>query len=124
MGTLNLPTVTAAHGLKRAVTALAIDALGGKSPTASGQRRSQAIAYETDEIVDYFVTSGGAECEEPTFVRVAAGDRSSFTLVEGSVWDVEPRSREAVAGWLATDGCGGRLVNLRTGEMARVTRLR
>ena len=115
------------QGLKRAVTALAIDALGGRSLTASGQRRSQAIADESDEIVAYLVRGGSAECEEPTFVRSVAADSSYFTLVDGSVWDVAPVQRGPVAGWFASDGvmaCGGRLVNLRTGEMARARRLR
>lgn len=114
-------------GLKRAVLALAIDALGGRSPNASGQRRSQAIAEESAEIVDFMIHGGSAECEEPTFVRGVAADSSYFTLVDGSVWNVEARLRGAVATWLSGDGvmaCGGRLVNLRTGQMARATRLR
>ena len=116
-----------AQGLKRAVTALAIDALGGRSLTASGQRRSQAIADESDEIAAYLVKGGSAACDEPTFVRGVAADSSYFTLGDGSVWDVDARLRGPVAGWLASDAvmaCGGRLVNLRTGEMARATRLR
>jgi hypothetical protein len=117
-----------AQGMKRAVTALAIDALGGgRSLSASGQRRSQAIAGESDEIVAYLMRGGSAECDEPTFVRSVAADSAYFTLVDGSVWDVELRLRGPVAGWLASDAvmaCGGRLVNLRTGEMARATRLR
>jgi hypothetical protein len=114
-------------GLKRAVMALAIDALGGRSLTASGQRRSRVIADESDEIVAYLVRGGSAECEEPTFVRGVAADSSYFTLLDGTVWEVEIRLRGPVAGWLASDGvmaCGGRLVNLRTGEMARAARLR
>lgn len=116
-----------AQGLKRAVVALAIDALGGHSLTASRQRRSQAIADESDEIVAYLVRGGSMECDEPTFVRGVAADSSYFMLGDGSVWDVAPVRRGPVAGWLASDGvmvCGGRLVNLRTGELARATRLR
>ena len=118
---------TSAQGMKRAVTALAIDALGGKSPSASGQRRSQAIADESDEIVDWLLHGGATACDEPTFVRGVAADSSYFTLLDGSVWNVETPRRGAVAGWLAGDAvmaCGGRLVNVRTGEMARATRLR
>ena len=114
-------------GLKRAITALAIDAIGGRSPSASGLRRSQTISESVDEILDYLVNGGSAECGEPTSVRGAAPDGSYFTLVDGTVWDVEIRRRGAVAAWLASDGvmaCSGRLVNLRTGEMARATRLR
>ena len=114
-------------GMKHAVTALAIDALGGRAPSASGQRRSQAIADESAEIVEYLLRGGAAECDEPTFVRGVAPDSSYFTLVDGTVWDVEASRRGAVAAWLMGDGvmaCGGRLVNLRTGEMARITRLR
>src|SRR5262249_52026126 len=113
------------QGVKRAVTALAIDALG-RGTSASGQRRSQAIADESAEIVDYLI-KGGAEGDEPTFVRGVAPDRSCFTLVDGGVWNVEIEGRGAGAAWLAGDGvmaCGGRLMNLRTGEMARAARLR
>jgi hypothetical protein len=115
------------QGVKRAVTALAIDALGGRAASGTGQRRSQAIADESAEIVDYLVKGGAAECDEPTYVRGVAADSSYFTLLDGTVWDVEALRRGAVAGWLAGDGvlaCGGRLVNLRTGEMARAVRLR
>ena len=115
------------QGTKRAVTALAIDALGGRSSSATGQRRSQAIADESEKIVDYLLKGGAAECDEPTFVRGVAPDSSYFTMVDGTVWDVELLRRGAVAAWLGGDGvmaCGGRLVNLRTGEMVRITRLR
>lgn len=115
------------QGLRRAVTALAIDALGGRTPSGTGLRHSQAIAAEADEIVDFLVNGGSAECTQPTFVRAVAADSSSFTLVDGTVWDVAPGQRAAVAGWFASDGvmvCSGRLVNLRTGEMARAARLR
>jgi hypothetical protein len=114
------------QGVKRAVTALAIDALG-RGTSASRQRRSQAIADESAEIVDYLFKGGSAECDEPTFVRGVAPDSSYFTLVDGTVWNVEVDLRGVVAGWLAGDGvmaCGGRLLNLRTGAMARATRLR
>lgn len=115
------------QGTRRAVVALAIDALGGHSRTASGQRRSEAIANESDEIVAYLVMGGSAACGDPTFVRSVAADSSYFALGDGSVWDVVPDRRGPVAGWLASDAvmaCGGRLVNLRTGEMERATRLR
>jgi hypothetical protein len=114
------------HGLRRAVTAIAIDALGGRRPSGSGLRRSKRIAGESDEIVSFLVRGGSVECGEPTFVRGIAADSSYFTLLDGSVWDVLPARRGAVATWLAGDGvvaCNGRLVNLRTGEMARATRL-
>ena len=116
-----------AQGMKRAVVALAIDGLGGRHPTASGKRRSQAIADESDAIVAYFVTGGSIACDPPTFVRGMAADSSYFTLGDGTVWNVAPDRRGPVAGWLSSDGvmaCGGRLVNLRTGDMARAARLR
>jgi len=115
------------HGLRRAVTALAIDALGGRRPSGSGLRRSQAIAAESEEIVDFLVSGGSAECSEPTFVREVAADSSYITLLDGTVWDVAPARRGPVLGWHRSDGvivCRGRLVNLHTGEMARATRLR
>jgi hypothetical protein len=115
------------EGLRHAVTALAIDALGGHAPSATGLRRSQAIENQSDEIVDFLVNGGSAECGDPTFVRAVAPDSSYFSLVDGTVWIVELGARGAVAGWLSSDevmACSGRLVNVRTGEMARATRLR
>jgi hypothetical protein len=74
-----------AQGLRRTVTALAIDALGGRTPNATGLRRSQAISQEADEIVDFLVNGGSAECGEPTFVRAVAADSSYFTFGDGTV---------------------------------------
>jgi hypothetical protein len=77
--------------------------------------------------VDFLVNGGSVECGEPTFVHEVAADSSYFTFQDGTVWDVAPGQRGAVAGWFASDGvmaCSGRLVNLRTGEMARAVRMR
>ncbi len=114
------------NGLKRALVALAIDTMG-RRPTGTGLRRSRAISDQSDDLVEFLWSGGNVVCGEPTFLRTVAPDRSYFALGDGTVWDVESGQRSAVAAWLANDGvlaCSGRLINLRTGEMARASRLR
>ena len=118
------------YGVRRAVTALAIDVMRGRQVSGTALRLSTAIADQSDEIATFLWSGGGAgaaNCTEATFIRTVSPDSSFFALGDGTVWDVMGSRRGVVASWPVNDGvmvCAGRFVNLRTGEMAKVTRLR
>ena len=121
---------SSANGLRRTLTALALDVMGGRQATGTGLRVSRAITDHAPEVTDFLSGAdggaGAATCSEPTWVRARAEDGARITLADGTVWEPAADKRERVAAWPSSDdvlACSGRLVNVRTGEMVRATRL-
>jgi hypothetical protein len=117
-----------AQGLRRAVTALALDVMRGRQASGTSQRLARIISDQLDPLVSYLSRPGtaGARCGPPTWVRDVAEDGALVTLADGTHWQPIAEQRAQVARWQDGDElvvCSGRLVNARTGEMARATRL-
>jgi hypothetical protein len=100
----------------------------GRQATGTSQRLARIISDQLDALVSYLSRPGGvgARCGAPTWLRSVAGEGTLVTLADGSRWRPAADQRALVAHWQDGDelvGCSGRLVNARTGEMARATRL-
>ena len=119
---------TSPQGLRRAVTSLALDVMRGRQATGTSQRLARIISDQLDALVTYLSLPGGvgARCGAPTWLRSVADEGALVTLADGSRWQPTAEQRALVAHWQDGDelvACSGRLVNARTGEMARATRL-
>ena len=116
------------QGLRRAVTALALDVMRGRQATGTSQRLARVISDQLDPLVSYLSSPGsaGARCGPPTWIREVARDGALVTLGDGTDWQPVAEQRAMVSRWQDFDDlvvCSSRLVNARTGEMARATRL-
>jgi hypothetical protein len=119
---------TSPQGLRRAVTSLALDVMRGRQTTGTSQRLARIISDQLDALVSYLSRPGsaGARCGAPTWLRSVADEGALVTLADGTRWQPAAEQRALVAHWQDGDdlvACSGRLVNARTGEMARATRL-
>ncbi len=119
---------TSPQGLRRAVTSLALDVMRGRQATGTSQRLARIISDQLDPLVAYLSRPGsaGARCGATTWLRSVAEDGALVTLADGTRWLPAAGQRAQVARWQDGDdlvACSGRLVNARTGEMARATRL-
>lgn len=120
-----------AIGIRKAMTALAIDVLSGRQATGSGLRLSTAITDHATEVADYLSGASGGPgttgCGEKTWMRARSDDGGRVTLGDGTIWQLPARQPDALAGWSNDDDvrvCAARLVNIRTGAMVPVARLR
>jgi hypothetical protein len=116
------------QGLRRAVTSLALDVMRGRQATGTSQRLARIISDQLDPLVSYLSGPGGtgARCGLPTWIRLVAEDGALITLGDGTRWQPAAEQRALVARWQDGDDlvvCSSRLVNSRTGELARATRL-
>jgi hypothetical protein len=116
------------QGLRRAVTALALDVMRGRQATGTSQRLARIISDQLDALVSCLSHPGGADsrCGPPTWIRGIAEEGALVTLADGTHWQPAAELRALVARWQDGDEvvvCSGRLVNVRTGELARATRL-
>jgi len=116
------------QGLRRAVTSLALDVMRGRQATGTSQRLARSISDQLDALVSYLSRPGsaGARCGPPTWIRLVAEDGALVTLGDGTRWQPAAEQRALVARWQDGDDlvvCSSRLVNSRTGELARATRL-
>lgn len=119
---------TSPQGLRRAVTSLALDVMRGRQPTGTSQRLARIISDQLDALVSFLSRPGsaGPRCGAPAWLRSVAEAGALVTLADGTRWQPAAESRARVARWQDGDElvvCSGRLVNTRTGEMARATRL-
>jgi hypothetical protein len=119
---------TSPQGLRRAVTSLALDVMRGRQATGTSQRLARIISDQLDALVAYLSRPGsaGARCGAPTWLRSVAEDGALVALADGTHWQPAAEQRVQVARWQDGDElfvCSGRLVNARTGEMVRATRL-
>ena len=110
------------------MTSLALDVMRGRQATGTSQRLARIISDQLDALVSYLSRPGsaGARCGPPTWVREIAEEGALVTLADGTRWQPAAELRVLVARWQDGDelvACSGRLVNYRTGEMARATRL-
>ena len=116
------------QGLRRAVTSLALDVMRGRQATGTSQRLARIISDQLDALVSYLSRPGGvgARCGAPTWLRSVTDEGALVTLADGTRWQPAAGQRVLVTHWQDGDelvGCSGRLVNTRTGEMARASRL-
>jgi hypothetical protein len=116
------------QGLRRAVTSLALDVMRGRQATGTSQRLARIISDQLDPLVAFLLLPGdsGARCGAPTWVRSIAEQGALVTLADGTRWQPAATLRALVTRWQDGDEvvvCTGRLVNARTGELARATRL-
>ena len=119
---------TSPQGLRRAVTSLALDVMRGRQASGTSQRLARIISDQLDALVSYLSRPGsaGARCGATTWLRSVADEGALVTLADGTHWQPAAGQRALVARWQDGDDlvvCSGRLVNARTGEMARATRL-
>jgi hypothetical protein len=115
------------QGVRRALTALAIDMLRGRQATGTGLKLSTRISDHAGELTAYLVNGAGGACTPQTFVRAFSEDGQRVTLGDGTIWQLDTGARTAVGQWSTDDGvmaCSQRLINTRTGEMVRAGRLR
>ena len=116
------------QGLRRAVTSLALDVMRGRQATGTSLRLARVISDQLDALVSYLSSPGGAgaRCGATTWLRSVTDKGMLVTLADGTRWQPAAGQRALVARWQDGDDlvvCSGRLVNARTGEMARATRL-
>jgi len=119
---------TSPQGLRRAVTSLALDVMRGRQASGTSQRLARIISDQLDPLVAHLSRPGGpgARCGATTWLRSVAEDGTLVTLGDGTRWQPAAEQRARLAHWQDGDelvACSGRLVNVRTGEMARATRL-
>jgi hypothetical protein len=119
---------TSPQGLRLALISLALDGMRGRQASGTSQRLARAISDQLDPLVLHLSRPGavGGRCGAATWLRSVAGDGALVTLADGTRWQPADESRARVALWQDGDDlveCSGRLVNVRTGEMARATRL-
>jgi hypothetical protein len=119
---------TSPQGLRRAVTSLALDVMRGRQATGTSQRLARIISDQLDALVSHLSRPGsaGARCRAPAWLRSVADEGALVTLSDGTRWQPAAGQRAKVVRWQDGDElivCSGRLVNARTGEMARATRL-
>ena len=118
---------SSASGVRRALTSLAIEVLRGRQATGTAMRISQLIADNATLLTDYLTGDARGACLPATFVRSRTDDGTQLTLGDGTIWQLAQDARDVTAGWSTDDAvmaCAGRLINARTGEMVRTTRLR
>jgi hypothetical protein len=116
------------QGMRRAVTSLALDVMRGRQVTGTSQRLARIISDQLDPLVAHLSGPGsaGARCGLPTWIRQVAENGALVTLGDGTRWQPAAELRAQVARWQEGDDvvtCSGRLINARSGEMARATRL-
>ncbi len=116
------------HGIRRAVTSLALDVMKGRQTTGTGLRLARIISDYLDPLVAWLSRPGaaGARCAAATWIRQVADDGSLVTLGDATHWQPLAEARAVVMRWQASDDvtvCSRRLVNWRTGEMARAVQL-
>jgi hypothetical protein len=119
---------TSPQGLRRAVTSLALDVMRGRQASGTSQRLARIISDQLDALVSHLSSPGsaGARCGAETWLRSVADEGALVTLGDGTRWQPAAEQRAQVARWQDGDAlvaCSGRLVNVRTGGMARATRL-
>jgi hypothetical protein len=119
---------TSPQGMRRAVTSLALDVMRGRQATGTSQRLARTISGQLDALVSCLSRPGspGARCGATTGLRSVDEDGALVTLTDGTRWQPAAELRAQVARWQDGDdllACSGRLINVRTGEMARATRL-
>lgn len=119
---------TSPRGLQRAVTSLALDVMRGRQASGTSQRLARIISDQLDALVSHLSSPGsaGARCGATTWLRSVADQGALVTLADGTRWQPATGSRALAVRWQEGDSlvaCSGRLVNVRTGEMARATRL-
>jgi hypothetical protein len=110
------------HGLRRAVTSLALDTMRGRQTTGTALRLSRIMSDHLDPLVERLSRPGpgNSKCSLPTWIRRVAEDGSLVRLADDTSWVPARKSWPVVAGWQASDDvfvCSSRLVNWRTGEM-------
>jgi hypothetical protein len=115
---------TSSQAMRRAITALALDGMRGRQPTGTSLRLSRIISDNLDALVAWLTRPGaaGARCGAPTWIRQVAADGSLVTLADGTRWQPRPEQQPIVGHWQSGDDvlvCSGRLIDARTGEMAR-----
>jgi len=116
------------QGLRRAVTALALDGMRGRQPSGTSLKLARVISDHLDPLVSWLSRPGatGAQCTAPTWIRQVAADGSLVTLGDGTRWQPLAEQRAVAGRWQAGDDvivCSGRLVNARSGEMARAVQV-
>jgi hypothetical protein len=116
------------QGIRRAVTSLALDGMRGRQPSGTSLKLARIISDYLDPLVAWLTRAGaaGTRCGAPTWIRKVAADGSLVTLADDTNWQPLTGDRALVARWQASDDvvvCSRRLVNARTGEMARAVQI-
>jgi len=113
-------------GVHRALMALAIEVLGGRQPTGTALRLSQAIDDQIDDLTAW-LTRATDVCGLETFVQSLDDAHAAVKLGDGTVWQLDAAAKDVVTAWPANDvvlACSGRLIDTRSGVMVHATRLR
>lgn len=113
------------HGLRRGVTALALEVMRTQRSSGTSLKLAQTISNYLDPIVAWLASPGAgrSRCGTPTWITKIESDGSLVSLGDGSKALIAEQDRARVAQWQSSDDlfvCSERLVNWRNGELARI----
>ncbi len=115
------------QGLRRTVTALAMESVRGRQASGTGMRLARILTDQRDALARWLArpgSGGGAGCGETAWIRTVEGP--DLTLSDRSRWEAVPAGRSVAATWSPGDAvtvCSGRMIHWPTGAMVTVSAL-